>query len=162
MIQQPKPAFVTPIASQFRSTTSMGSPNGGMSSLENADDEDDYTSFTPSSYRKHHRQRQQHSEPKRLTRRASSNSLSGRLSTFFGAGWSGESMPEPEQAPAMPEMPSQYRQHQHQPNSPVKPQQQTKNSSKAEVAKEQKEEEEEDTGPLHGAEYSSQWHSRWS
>ncbi|GJJ68589.1 hypothetical protein EMPS_00935 [Entomortierella parvispora] len=161
MIQQPKPAFVTPIASQFRSTSSMGSPNGGMSSLENADDEEDYTNFTPSSYRKHHRQRQQQSEPRRLTRRASSNSLSSRLSTFFGAGWSGGSMPEPDQMPAMPEMPSQYRQHQQQSNSSVKPQQQRKNNSKAEVAKEQKEEEE-DTGPLHGAEYSAQWHSRWA
>ncbi|KAG0046938.1 hypothetical protein BGZ83_007908 [Gryganskiella cystojenkinii] len=160
MIQQPKPAFVTPIASQFRrSTVAVGA--GGMSGLENEDDDgEDFTNFTPSSYRRHHRQRQQqhHLEPKRLTRHASSNSLSSRLSTFFGAGWGSESMPEPEHAPpAMPEMPAQYRQQQQQHQ-----QQQQQKQKQQPQSKEAAKEEEDDEGPLHGAEYSSQWHSRWS
>ncbi|KAF9948918.1 hypothetical protein BGZ70_002011 [Mortierella alpina] len=119
MIQQPKPAFVTPIASQFRSSSALGmgrdGGHGGGAAEEGDDDEE--LGFTPSSYRKHHQQRQQQQrqqqETRRLNRRASNNSLSSRLSTFFGSGWANGAMPptdggEPQQPP-MPEMPSQYR-----------------------------------------------------
>ncbi|KAF9192826.1 hypothetical protein BGZ50_008212 [Haplosporangium sp. Z 11] len=107
MIQQPKPAFVTPIASQFRSSSALGldleDGNGG-------DGDDDYTTFTPSSYRKHHQQRQRQQESRRLNRRGSNTSLSSRLSTFFGAGWNSGTMPLPDSEPPMPQIPSQYRQ----------------------------------------------------
>ncbi|KAF9952746.1 hypothetical protein BGZ72_005974 [Mortierella alpina] len=113
MIQQPKPAFVTPIASQFRSSSALGM---GRDEENGGGDDDEDLGFTPSSYRKHHQQRQQQqrqqNESRRLNRRASNNSLSSRLSTFFGSGWGNGAMPPTEggeQQPPMPEMPSQYR-----------------------------------------------------
>lgn len=113
MIQQPKPAFVTPIASQFRSSSALGMGRDDENGAGDDDDED--LGFTPSSYRKHHQQRQQQrqqNDARRLNRRASNNSLSSRLSTFFGSGWGNGAMPPTEggeQQPPMPEMPSQYR-----------------------------------------------------
>ncbi|CAO3573550.1 unnamed protein product [Mortierella alpina] len=120
MIQQPKPAFVTPIASQFRSSSALGMGRDvGHGGAQDAggDDDDEELGFTPSSYRRHHQQRQQQqrqqNEARRLNHRASNTSLSSRLSTFFGSGWGNGAMPPTEggeqQQPPMPEMPSQYR-----------------------------------------------------
>ncbi|KAF9198945.1 v-type proton ATPase 16 kDa proteolipid subunit 2 [Haplosporangium sp. Z 27] len=166
MIQQPKPAFVTPIASQFQSSTSLA--------LEEGDD-DDFTNFTPSSYRRHHHQRQQQqqqqqrrTESGRLSRRPSNLSLSSRLSGFFGAGWGAGSMPPPEEP--MPEMPAQYRgensanvsRNNLSVNSQnVNGEHKVKSSRKKEESKREVEEQQpEAPAPLHGAEYTSQWHSR--
>ncbi|KAF8975486.1 hypothetical protein BGZ46_009075 [Entomortierella lignicola] len=165
MIQQPKPAFVTPIASQFQSSSSLA--------LEEGDD-DDFTNFTPSSYRRHHHQRQQQqqqqrrTESGRLSRRPSNLSLSSRLSGFFGAGWGAGSMPPPEEP--MPEMPAQYRgensanvsRNNLSVNSQnVNGERKVKSSRKKEESKREVEEQQpEAPAPLHGAEYTSQWHSR--
>ncbi|KAF9354724.1 hypothetical protein BGX26_007441 [Mortierella sp. AD094] len=158
MIQQPKPAFVTPIASQFRSSDALGL------GPENDGDEEDFTNFTPSSYRKHHQQRQQQQQ-RRLNRQPSNNSLSSRLSGFFGAGWGTGQMPPPEEP--MPEMPSQYRQENAnasrnnlQVNNGGGGEQKPKSSRKKEEAKKEVEQEPEPAGLQHGAEYASQWHSR--
>ncbi|KAF9977292.1 hypothetical protein BGZ73_006441 [Actinomortierella ambigua] len=147
-VQVPKPAFVTPIAAQFKSTTDL--EQGA----------DDY-SFTPSSYRRHHQQRQQQSSkqqqqqqqpaqqssqqqlPRQLGRRASNQSLapslSSRLSTFFGAGWNSGPMPPPAPAPEppVPKVPKQYR--------PKEP---------------EPEPEPLDTSELPGDGFATQWHSR--
>ncbi|KAF9169509.1 hypothetical protein BGX20_010233 [Mortierella sp. AD010] len=149
MIQQPKPAFVTPIASQFRSSDFLAQENG---------DDEDFTNFTPSSYRRHHQQRQQ----RRLNRQPSNNSLSSRLSGFFGTGWGNGQMPPPEEP--MPEMPAQYRQENANAsrnnlqvnNGGQKP----KSPRKKEEQKREVEQESEPAGLQHGAEYASQWHSR--
>ncbi|KAI1316078.1 hypothetical protein EDD11_010467 [Mortierella claussenii] len=200
MIQQPKPAFVTPIASQFRSSSAFGLEGG-----ENGDD-DDFTNFTPSSYRRHHQQRQQrqqqqqqqqggggggggggghqHDMSRRLNRRGSSNSLSSRLSTFFGAGWGSGIMPPEAEQPPMPEMPSQYRQENasrqnldlnnnnnnnngnnsgsHRGGGANKENKTSSPSSSRGRKEESKQEvpEPEPAALLHGAEYTSQWHSR--
>ncbi|KAF9097900.1 hypothetical protein BGX29_007870 [Mortierella sp. GBA35] len=162
MIQQPKPAFVTPIASQFRSSSALAAE-------ENGGDDDDYN-FTPSSYRRHHHQRQQR---QRLQRKASTNSLSSRLSTFFGTGWGAEAMP-PEPMPAMP---SQYAQenarnaaaaaaatanNNHSTSSVVATTRKKEDVKKEKEKEKEKEEEAVDEISLHGDSYASQWHSRWS
>ncbi|KAG0243031.1 hypothetical protein BGX31_011266 [Mortierella sp. GBA43] len=162
MVQRPKPAFVTPIASQFRS--------------QSADDEDDDINFTPSSYRRHRQQRQQRQtqvqvqEPKRLTRRGSNTSLSSRLSSFFGQGWASGMMP-PEDEPPMPQLPSQYRNNNNLsvPTTPTGATPGGGNKKKVQMAppppshrKEEREAEPEPAGLMHGDSYSSQWHSRWS
>ncbi|KAG0269349.1 hypothetical protein DFQ27_003858 [Actinomortierella ambigua] len=123
-IQVPKPAFVTPIAAQFKAPADI------------EQGEDDYSS-SPSSYRRHHQQRQQQSrqqpqpqqqqqqslqqqqqqqqQSRQLGRRSSNQSLapsfSSRLSTFFGAGWNSGPMPPPAPAtePPVPKVPKQYR-----------------------------------------------------
>ncbi|KAF9121260.1 hypothetical protein BGW39_010663 [Mortierella sp. 14UC] len=185
MIQQPKPAFVTPIASQFRSTGGSGFDND----LENGDDDDD-TNFTPSSYRRHHQQRrQQQQQRQRLQRKASTNSLSSRLSTFFGAGWGADAMPPPSPdgtagpgagnpaLPPMPTMPSQYAQenarnaaaaaagngnNNKNGGGVVTASTARKNKDEEKRREEEKEKEEVEDIPLHGDSYASQWHSRWS
>ncbi|KAG0211612.1 hypothetical protein BGX28_007663 [Mortierella sp. GBA30] len=174
MIQQPKPAFVTPIASQFRSSTSLGMAGGGGGADDGETGDDDDYNFTPSSYRRHHQQRQRQQEARRLNRRGSNTSLSSRLSTFFGAGWGNGSMPPPEAAqPPMPEMPSQYRQENSNMSSTALARQNNNNknsgenrerktSSSSKKAEGSKQEMEEDPEPLHGDAYTSQWHSRWS
>ncbi|KAG0379494.1 hypothetical protein BGX24_000167 [Mortierella sp. AD032] len=172
MIQQPKPAFVTPIASQFRS-------NGGYGDdLENGDD-DDFTNFAPSSYRRHHQQRQQQQQQRqRLQRKTSTNSLSSRLSTFFGAGWGADAMPPSQDGgaaggaaalPPMPTMPSQYAQENarnaaaNKGGAPVTATATTARKKDEEKKREEeKEKEEEEDIPLHGDSYASQWHSRWA
>ncbi|KAF9542911.1 hypothetical protein EC957_001427 [Mortierella hygrophila] len=175
MIQQPKPAFVTPIASQFRSTS-----GGADDDLENGDDED-FGNFTPSSYRRHHQQRQQQQQQRqRLQRKASTNSLSSRLSTFFGAGWGADAMPpsssssptEPVPAlPPMPMMPSQYAQENARNAAAVAAKTNggdtvtastKKKKDEEKKKKEEDEKEAEEDIPLHGDSYESQWHSRWS
>ncbi|KAF9573454.1 hypothetical protein EC968_008539 [Mortierella alpina] len=189
MIQQPKPAFVTPIASQFRSSSALGM--GRDEEHGGGGDDDDDLGFTPSSYRKHHQQRQQQqrqqNDARRLNRRASNNSLSSRLSTFFGSGWGNGSMPPTEggeQQPPMPEMPSQYRTENNNASSPALTKSQGSNgngghgearktprkkeeaaaAAAAEASKKKKKEEEEADEqlpePLHGDSYASQWHSR--
>ncbi|KAF9932612.1 hypothetical protein FBU30_007758 [Linnemannia zychae] len=171
MIQQPKPAFVTPIASQFRST------NGAFGTdLENGDD-DDFATFTPSSYRRHQQQRQQQQQRQRLQRKASTTSLSSRLSSFFGAGWGSDAMPpapEGEQLPAMPTLPAQYAEENARnaaaaaaaassAGGAAPTVKATTARKKKEVEKKQEEEEEKvEDIPLHGDSYASQWHSRWS
>ncbi|KAF9911261.1 hypothetical protein EC991_004158 [Linnemannia zychae] len=175
MIQQPKPAFVTPIASQFRSTGGSGFGDD----LENGDDDDD-TNFTPSSYRRHHQQRRQQQQRQRLQRKASTNSLSSRLSTFFGAGWGADAMPPPSpegtagagNAPAlppMPTMPTQYAQENARnaaaaaaASNKVTASTARKNKDEEKRREEEKEKEEVEDIPLHGDSYASQWHSRWS
>ncbi|KAG0032440.1 hypothetical protein BGZ81_010886 [Podila clonocystis] len=170
IIQQPKPAFVTPIASQFRSTT------GDV--VENNEDEE---YFTPSSYRRHQRQRKQQQQQQQqqalqpgetrrgLTHRASNSSLSSRLSTFFGAGWgTGQMPPEAEDQPPMPQIPSQYRQESSAippTSAPAtattassSPTRVTKDTTKAESKQEA--ESEDVSASLHGDGYTSQWHSR--
>jgi hypothetical protein len=174
MIQQPKPAFVTPIASQFRSTG-----GGGFGDdLENGDDEE-LGNFTPSSYRRHHQQRQQQ-QRQRLQRKASTTSLSSRLSTFFGAGWGSDAMPPPSSSsptepvpalPPMPVMPSQYAQENARNaaaaaaaagnNGGNTVTASTRKKKDEEKRKEEDEKAEEDVS-LHGDSYASQWHSRWS
>ncbi|KAF9314713.1 hypothetical protein BG003_003908 [Podila horticola] len=179
MIQQPKPAFVTPIASQFRSTT------GDV--VENNEDEE---YFTPSSYRRHQRQRKQQQqqqqqqalqpgEPRRgLTHRASNSSLSSRLSTFFGAGWgTGQMPPEGAEQPPMPQIPSQYLQESTSvPTTPTKAKATTTTTTttattarssptatgmETNKAESKQEAELEDvSASLHGDGYASQWHSR--
>ncbi|KAF9432815.1 hypothetical protein BGZ76_010286 [Entomortierella beljakovae] len=152
MIQKPKPAFVTPIASQFQSTSDFAIG-------QEEDNGEDFGNFSPSSYRRHQQQRQQQQNqqqypvPRRLNHRSSNNSLSSRLSGFFGAGWGNGPMPEE----PMPAIPSQYRQeasansstHGGEARRPRK-----QKESKAEVV------EPEAPAVLHGAEYTSQWHSR--
>ncbi|KAF8919706.1 hypothetical protein BGZ58_004590 [Dissophora ornata] len=172
VIQQPKPAFVTPIASQFRSSSALD---------DNQDDgeEDDFTNFTPSSYRRHHQQRQQQqqrrTEPRQLNRRGSNTSLSSRLSTFFGAGWNNGTMP-PEDQPPMPQMPLQYRQesaagsrqdvynsnNNNQKKQTPQQQQQQRQQPSSRKTEESKQEVEEESDPadMHGDSYASQWHSR--
>ncbi|KAF9985590.1 hypothetical protein BGZ65_010419, partial [Modicella reniformis] len=171
IIQQPKPAFVTPIASQFRSQSSFAL--NGSSGQDNGDsgdgDDDDFGNFTPSSYRRHHQQRQQRQNaPKTLHRRASNTSLSSRLSSFFGTGWAAGTMPPTEAEPPMPELPSQYRKNNNlsttftprSVNSANNDKEQT--PRKKEAPKQEAEPEPEPAGLLHGDAYSSQWHSRWS
>ncbi|KAF9981907.1 hypothetical protein BGZ75_006723 [Mortierella antarctica] len=182
MIQQPKPAFVTPIASQFRSTSALGMGRDE----EHGGDDDEELGFTPSSYRKHHQQRQQQqqqqkqqSDTRRINRRASNNSLSSRLSTFFGSGWGNGAMPPTEggeQQPPMPEMPSQYRT-ENNASSPALTKtadrsghrSNSNNSGSSEARRTPRKKEEEVEGeeadgqpaePLHGDSYTSQWHSR--
>ncbi|KAH7059244.1 hypothetical protein BKA57DRAFT_444347 [Linnemannia elongata] len=172
MIQQPKPAFVTPIASQFRSNS-----GGFGDDLENGDDED-FGNFTPSSYRRHHQQRQQQ-QRQRLQRKASTNSLSSRLSTFFGAGWGSDAMPPPSSSsptepvpalPPMPVMPSQYAQENARNAAAAAAKANggdtvTASTRKKKVEEKKKEEDEKEAVediPLHGDSYASQWHSRWS
>ncbi|KAF9938167.1 hypothetical protein BGZ67_000430 [Mortierella alpina] len=182
MIQQPKPAFVTPIASQFRSTSALGMGRDE----EHGGDDDEELGFTPSSYRKHHQQRQQQqqqqkqqSDTRRINRRASNNSLSSRLSTFFGSGWGNGAMPPTEggeQQPPMPEMPSQYRT-ENNASSPALTKTADRsghrsisnNSGSSEARRTPRKKEEEVEGeeadgqpaePLHGDSYTSQWHSR--
>ncbi|KAG0254345.1 hypothetical protein BG011_005807 [Mortierella polycephala] len=184
MIQQPKPAFVTPIASQFRSSSALGLD---LEDGDGGDEDDDYTTFTPSSYRKHHQQRQRQQEPRRLNRRGSNTSLSSRLSTFFGAGWNSGTMPLSDSEPPMPQIPSQYRQggastpQQNHSSSNISGYSNTNNNTnnnangnrtngrkenspprkKAEPKREVvPEPEPEDDGSLHGDAYTSQWHSR--
>ncbi|KAF8948036.1 hypothetical protein BGZ47_006709 [Haplosporangium gracile] len=174
MIQQPKPAFVTPIASQFRST----SGGGFGDDLENGDDED-FGNFTPSSYRRHHQQRQQQ-QRLRLQRKASTNSLSSRLSTFFGAGWGSDAMPLPSSSsptesvpalPPMPVMPSQYAQENarnaaaagnNNNSGTVTASTRKKKEEEEKKKKEEDEKEAVEDIPLHGDSYASQWHSRWA
>ncbi|KAG0286894.1 hypothetical protein BGZ96_009092 [Linnemannia gamsii] len=173
MIQQPKPAFVTPIASQFRST---GGEFGD--DLENGDDEE-LGNFTPSSYRRHHQQRQQQ-QRQRLQRKASTNSLSSRLSTFFGAGWGTDAMPPPSSSssptepvpalPPMPAMPSQYAQENARNAAAAAAGNtggntvtaSTRKKKDEEKKKEEEDEKAEEDVQLHGGSYESQWHSRWS
>lgn len=172
MIQQPKPAFVTPIASQFRSNS-----GGFGDDLENGDDED-FGNFTPSSYRRHHQQRQQQ-QRQRLQRKASTISLSSRLSTFFGAGWGSDAMPPPSSSsptepvpalPPMPVMPSQYAQENARNAAAAAAKANggdtvTASTRKKKVEEKKKEEDEKEAVediPLHGDSYASQWHSRWS
>ncbi|KAI7820412.1 hypothetical protein BC939DRAFT_457910 [Gamsiella multidivaricata] len=160
MIQQPKPAFVTPIASQFRSSTF------GLEGGADGNDDDDLN-FTPSSYRRHHQQRRQ---PRQLTRQASNTSLSSRLSSFFGAGWNNGTMPLPEAQPPMPDLPPQYRMEnaalsrnndiKKGPSQPQQQQQKQQSMRKKEEPKQEAEPESEPAGLLHGDEYTSQWHSR--
>ncbi|KAK3826063.1 MAG: hypothetical protein J3Q66DRAFT_329314 [Benniella sp.] len=128
-IQRPKPAFVTPIASQFRSQSTLNvggnnnnNNNNNNNSNNNEDDSDDEIGgFSPSSYRRHQQQRQQRQRQQQqpsqngdlrpsLRRQASNTSLSSRLSSFFGTGWNSGQMPPEE--PPMPELPSQYRNNQ--------------------------------------------------
>ncbi|KAF9356868.1 hypothetical protein BGX34_009719, partial [Mortierella sp. NVP85] len=124
-IQRPKPAFVTPIASQFRSQSTLNVSNNSSSNNNNNnnnedDSDDEIGGFSPSSYRRHQQQRQQRQRQQQqpsqqsgdftrpsLRRQASNTSLSSRLSSFFGTGWNSGQMPPEE--PPMPEMPSQYR-----------------------------------------------------
>ncbi|KAF9578490.1 hypothetical protein BGW38_005682 [Lunasporangiospora selenospora] len=187
MIHKPKPAFVTPIASQFRRSSAMADNDG-------ADDgDDDFGNFTASNYRRHHQQRQQRKTRhvssastlqsptedggRSLTRRASNTSLSSRLSTFFGSGWGSGAMPPDEQAqPPMPAIPAHYLQGNGQTtksnagltvSSPTSPK---KEGSKGALAKDKtntKQEVEEDgdkdsadPAMLHGDSYTTQWHSR--
>ncbi|KAG0316998.1 hypothetical protein BGZ99_006557 [Dissophora globulifera] len=161
MIQQPKPAFVTPIASQFRSNSSLGFGDDNTQ-----DDDEDFTNLTPSSYRRHHQQRQQ---PKpQLTRRGSNTSLSSRLSTFFGNGWNSGQMAEAEQPP-MPPMPAHYRQETaagsrpsniNHSGSSLKREQQQQPRKKTEPEQKAEEQEQEEDTVQHGDAYTSQWHSR--
>ncbi|KAG0055987.1 hypothetical protein BGZ83_006754 [Gryganskiella cystojenkinii] len=163
VIERPKPAFVTPIASQFQSS-------GAGTDMEAA--EDDFGEGTPSSYRRHHQQRQQplqqqqqhHQQeqqiqqvPRGLVRKASNTSLapslSGRLSSFFGAGWSSGPMPPPEEQPPMPTMPAQYRPERSRLN-------QEHSMAASETSGEQDGEGAGDKRSIHGDAYATQWHNR--
>ncbi|KAK3812753.1 MAG: hypothetical protein JOS17DRAFT_795727 [Linnemannia elongata] len=168
-----RPAFVTPIASHFRTSTD-----------EEARVQGDLAQASPSSYRQHHQRRQQQQQQQQvrpqqdqdqvvmiprgspaagagaggrgLVRKGSTNSvapsISARLSTFFGQGWNSGPMPPPAApvapAPAAP-VPAHHR--------PVR----------IKMTKPEGEEEEEDNGgnggdkaSLHGDSYTTQWHNR--
>ncbi|GJJ75990.1 hypothetical protein EMPS_08348 [Entomortierella parvispora] len=155
MIQRPKPAFVTPIASQFRADgdTDMGASQD----QENAD----FGEVTPSSYRRHHQQRQQpqqqqqqqQQQPRSLVHKSSNSSLapsfSARLSTFFGAGWSNGPMPPPEEQPPTPSLPSQYR-----------PERSRLGEEHSKPASEASQDAAGDKTSIHGDAYTTQWHNR--
>ncbi|KAG0223958.1 hypothetical protein BGW41_005280 [Actinomortierella wolfii] len=144
-VQVPKPAFVTPIAAQFKSSGAVD-PELGM---RGEDGGDDY-SFTPSSYRRHHQQRQrqqqqqQQQQSRPLERRTSNQSLapslSSRLSSFFGAGWGSGPMPPPtpEPEPPVPKVPERFQ----RPKEP------------------EPEPEPVDPNDIPGDGFATQWHSR--
>ncbi|KAF9191493.1 hypothetical protein BGZ51_007207 [Haplosporangium sp. Z 767] len=168
-IQQPKPAFVTPIASQFRQ------PSAADMGLEPEEGAHRNEGYRPSDYSDHHQQYQQQQyqqqqqqqqqqqshqaptpqqQPTTLVRKVSNGSLapsfSSRLSTFFGAGWSSGPMPPAQsETLALPGPtqrrlgPSRLNEEHTKPASEI-----TKNS------------EEPDKTSLHGDEYTTQWHNR--
>ncbi|KAG0265320.1 hypothetical protein BG011_005020 [Mortierella polycephala] len=157
-IQQSKPAFVTPIASQFRKPSAA---DMGLEPEEGAQRNEEYRQ---SDYSNHHQQyqQQQHQnqqaptsqqEPTTLARKVSTKSLApsltSRLSTFFGAGWSSGPMP-PVQSEALAPPgaaqrrlgPSRLKEEHAKPDSEI--------PQGAEP----------DKTSLHGDAYTTQWHNR--
>ncbi|KAF9088549.1 hypothetical protein BGX23_007263 [Mortierella sp. AD031] len=156
-----RPAFVTPIATQFRE--SMGDEECGQ-------DDQDLGQVVPSSYRQHHQQQQQQQQqqtqqqghdqvqeevtPRGLVRKTSNASLapsiSARLSTFFGQGWNSGPMPPPQQEspPPTPQIPAQHRPSRLKGTTTVPPRSEDGAPS------------EPDKASLHGDAYTTQWHNR--
>lgn len=140
-IQRPRLAYVTPIASQYRS------------SQEQEDQlEEEDIGFSPSRYRKHRQQAQaQKQQGAQLERKNSNTSLApsftARLSTFFGAGWNHGPMPPAPAEPPVPQVPAQHRRKSRLGEEHSKP------SSEVEQELER--------GDVrHGDDYMTQWHSR--
>lgn len=165
-----RPAFVTPIASHFRTSTD-----------EEAGVQGDLGRASPSSYRQHHQRRQQQQQQQQvrpqqdqeqvvvmprgspaagaggsgLVRKGSTNSvapsISARLSTFFGQGWNSGPMPPP----AAPQAPA-----------PASPAPAHHRPVRIKMTKPEGEEEEDtggnggDKASLHGDSYTTQWHNR--
>jgi hypothetical protein len=170
-----RPAFVTPIASQFRtSADEEGGFQGGTG---------DIGQTAPSSYRQHHQRRQlQHQQQQRqqsqeqvaeeqtprsigrgggrtggdgLVRKGSTNSMtpsiSARLSTFFGQGWNSGPMPPPpapEASPPTRPSPAHHRPIRHDTASDKQ------DDANGDGASEP------DKTSLHGVAYTTQWHNR--
>ncbi|KAF9906822.1 hypothetical protein EC991_000265 [Linnemannia zychae] len=170
-----RPAFVTPIASQFRSSVS--DEEGVQGDFGQA--------AAPSSYRQHHQRRQQQQQRRQqqssqdqeevtvlprggpvaegggvggsggLVRKTSTTSLapsiSARLSTFFGQGWNSGPMPPPpapEAPPPTPPIPLHHR--------PA----QLGTASMASNGQDDISNADGDKASLHGDSYTTQWHNR--
>ncbi|KAF9119538.1 hypothetical protein BGW39_000231 [Mortierella sp. 14UC] len=172
-----RPAFVTPIASQYRS--SVADEEGAQGDLGEA--------AAPSSYRQHHQRRQQQQQQQQrhqqqasqdheevtilprggpaaggvgagaggLVRKTSTTSLapsiSARLSTFFGQGWQSGQMPPPpapEAPPPTPPIPVHHR--------PIR----LGTTSMANNGQDDVSNTGGDKASLHGDSYTTQWHNR--
>ncbi|KAG0285454.1 hypothetical protein BGZ97_007790 [Linnemannia gamsii] len=169
-----RPAFVTPIASQFRTSTDEEAQDGG-----------DIGQAAPSSYRQHHQRRQQQQQQQQqqraqqdqeqvvviprggagtggtggpgLVRKVSTTSMtpsiSARLSTFFGQGWNSGPMPPPPVAPVTP-----------QPATPIPAHHRPVRIKMTKPEGEEEEDKETNGGgdkvSLHGDSYTTQWHNR--
>ncbi|KAI8602600.1 hypothetical protein EDD21DRAFT_371395 [Dissophora ornata] len=155
-IQTPKLAFVTPIASHFKSSTELNRDS------ENEEGHDNTTVSVPQQLYQHHQQqhndqrvqqlRQQ--DPRRLHRNGSNSSLSpsfgGRLSGIFGAGWGNGPMPPPSvPEPAAPSGSTKHRAG----LSRFKDESLKPSSDVLQVP-------EPDKASLNGDAYMTQWHSR--
>ncbi|KAG0095080.1 hypothetical protein BGZ93_006333 [Podila epicladia] len=146
-IQRPRLAYVTPIASQFQS---------GQQEQEGDEEE---IGFNSSRYRKHQQQAQAQQQAQiqaqkqgaQLQRKSSNTSLtpsfSGRLSTFFGAGWGHGPMPPAAPETPVPQVPAHHRQKSRLGEEHSKP------SSEVDQELEQND-------VRHGESYATQWHSR--
>ncbi|KAF9294342.1 hypothetical protein BGZ74_011287 [Mortierella antarctica] len=146
-IQRPRLAYVTPIASQFQS---------GQQEQEGDEEE---IGFSPSRYRKHQQQAQAQQRAQaqaqkqgaQLQRKSSNTSLtpsfSGRLSTFFGAGWGHGPMPPAPPETPVPQVPDHHRQKSRLGEEHSKP------SSEVDQELER-------SDVRHGESYATQWHSR--
>ncbi|KAG0275543.1 hypothetical protein BGZ95_008659 [Linnemannia exigua] len=167
-----RPAFVTPIASQFRA--SVTDEEGVQGDLGEA--------AAPSSYRQHHQRRQQQQQQQQqkqsqdheevtvvprggvvagagtgggLVRKTSTTSMapsiSARLSTFFGQGWNNGPMPPPpapEAPPPTPPVPAHHRPIRLETTST------SNNDGKDDTSGSG------DKTSLHGDSYTTQWHNR--
>ncbi|KAG0295854.1 hypothetical protein BGZ98_001201 [Dissophora globulifera] len=151
-IQTPKPAFVTPIASHFKTSTEIQ-----RSYIEDGYRDD--TTSMPQAQRQlyeeqRNQQQQRQQDQKRLRHKASNTSLTpslaSRLSGMFGAGWSSGPMPPPpEPEPSAPSALMQYR------AGPSRLREEHSQQAAA-VLRDQ----ELDKASVNGDAYTSQWHSR--
>ncbi|KAG0373429.1 hypothetical protein BGX24_011701 [Mortierella sp. AD032] len=173
-----RPAFVTPIASQFRASVS--DEEGVQGDLSQA--------AAPSSYRQHHQRRQQQQQQQQQTRQQQQSqdhegvtvlprggvvagtgtggglvrktsttsmapSISARLSTFFGQGWNSGPMPPPpapEAPPPTPPIPVHHR--------PIRLE--TTSTSNKDGQDDTNGGGSGDKTSLHGDSYTTQWHNR--
>ncbi|KAF9932067.1 hypothetical protein FBU30_008997 [Linnemannia zychae] len=159
-----RPAFVTPIASKFRTSTTDDESRGQDTEHHHIGQ------VAPSGYRQHHQQHQQQQRQQsqdqiqviprsggvggrggRLVRKGSNNSMtpsiSARLSAFFGQGWNSGPMPPPppsEPAQPAPPVPAHHRPLRFEPSS----------------SKDADRESQADKGSAHGDAYTTQWHNR--
>ncbi|KAG0339311.1 hypothetical protein BG004_006875 [Podila humilis] len=176
-IQRPRMAYVTPIASQFKSSQQQQQQQqqqqyqgyDGVERMATADDEMDVggsganVEFIPNGRR--YRQNLQQQRQGQLERKASTismtPSLSSRLSSFFGAGWNHGPMPpasstteQQQQQPPVPPIPSQYTQ---------KKSRLGKEHGKASESLERNDKEttgDDRMSARHGDSYLPQWHNR--